>query len=382
MSRGSITPFGQVGAMSPEEQGIRPTWAYPLDDHWYTAKFFQHYHGTRTNGIYSAPDDLRVTAAGGRNLNVSVGMAWLNIRPRQGIQYVNETVGGLPIEVAIGDFTRPRIDRVVIRHDFIANDAYIAVVQGIPNANPQAPALERNTQGFELGIATVLVQPGSIAIPQGDITDTRLDEAVCGLMRDAITQIPTQQLHDQWTAWFNDLSALAGEKARDFISWLTDFRNTKEDEMSTWIDRFKATNTEWWNQFTATLQATTEDWISDFKVKLSAWFLRLREEKEKEFDDWFALLQNTLDDNQAGNLFNLIQEHERKSITDPDGVHNLRLTPDGNFEVRLPSGAWYVLIGARRADWNHRDALNRSWIDWEARAMTWDELDNMKEVQL
>jgi hypothetical protein len=306
-------------------------------------------------------------------------MAWMNIRPRQGIQYVNEEPGGMVIEVAIGHFTLPRIDRVVIRHDFVANDTYLAVAEGVPNSTPQAPTLQRDNEAFELGIATVRVAAGAISVSQGNVSDTRLDETVCGVMRDAITQIPTQQLHDDWSAWFNELRTLADGEAEAFLAWLVDFKNTNEADMSQWIDSFKQANQEWWDIFVSTTETTTEQWIFDFKVALTAWFNDFSTDKEQEFSDWFALLQNTLDENQASNLFNLIDQHKTDTpLTEPNGVHGIRLFA-GALEVMTPEG-WLVIVGARIANWRFRDSLQRTWIEWGALGLTWNELDNMKEV--
>ena len=44
------------------------------------------------------------------------------------------------------------------------------------------------------------VPAGSSVITAADITDTRADEAVCGVMRDGVTGIPTEQLVAQWQA--------------------------------------------------------------------------------------------------------------------------------------------------------------------------------------
>ena len=116
-------------------------------------------------------------------------------------------------------------------------------------------------------------------------------------------------------------------------------------------------------------------------MELTTWFAGFSAEKERDFNEWFALLQNTLDENQAANLFNLIDQHKRDTIsTNPGGVHGIRFNPESfNLEVSTPDG-WLVLIGARFADWNFIERLDRSWIEWEALGTTWDELEDMREV--
>ena len=55
----------------------------------------------------------------------------------------------------------------------------------------------RDTHADEIYVASIIVQPGAVKILQADITDLRMDENVCGVMRDGITCIPTAQLQEQ-----------------------------------------------------------------------------------------------------------------------------------------------------------------------------------------
>ena len=50
------------------------------------------------------------------------------------------------------------------------------------------------------------VPAGSSVVTAADITDTRADEDVCGLMRDSVTGIPTAQLQAQALAMMTQLS--------------------------------------------------------------------------------------------------------------------------------------------------------------------------------
>ena len=50
------------------------------------------------------------------------------------------------------------------------------------------------------------VPAGSSVVTAADITDTRADEAVCGVMRDSVTGIPTAQLQAQALAMMTQLS--------------------------------------------------------------------------------------------------------------------------------------------------------------------------------
>ena len=82
----------------------------------------------------------------------------------------------------------------------VQNLTAVKLKTGTPAAAPEPPAILQNHNQYELGLCTVSVPAGSSVITAADITDTRADEAVCGVMRDSVTGIPTAQLVEQWQA--------------------------------------------------------------------------------------------------------------------------------------------------------------------------------------
>ena len=89
---------------------------------------------------------------------------------------------------------------MVLQFDTAANLTAVKLKPGTPAAAPEPPAILQNHNQYELGLCTVSVPAGSSVITAADITDTRTDEAVCGLMRDGVTGIPTETLLAQYTA--------------------------------------------------------------------------------------------------------------------------------------------------------------------------------------
>lgn len=73
-----------------------------------------------------------------------------------------------------------RIDRIVARLNLTDRKISFAVVQGTPAASPSAPALTRNTTTYEMSLAQILLTNGYSTIVSENITDERLNEAVCG----------------------------------------------------------------------------------------------------------------------------------------------------------------------------------------------------------
>lgn len=172
---------------------------YPLDGPEYDATDAAGYFSTRCSGVYSAEDDFAVTAAGGTSVTVSAGVAW--IHPDRWTGYSVLCREAQTLELSAADGIRTRIDRVVLRYDAAARQTRLQVLEGTPDsASPTAPAITRTALVYDLCLAEITRPAGSTAITAADVTDTRADEDVCGVMRDGVTGIPTAQLIAQWRA--------------------------------------------------------------------------------------------------------------------------------------------------------------------------------------
>ena len=172
---------------------------YPLDGPEYDATDAAGYFSTRCSGVYSAEDDFAVTAAGGTSVTVSAGVAW--IHPDRWTGYSVLCREEQTLELSAADGIRTRIDRVVLRYDAAARQTRLQVLEGTPDsASPTAPAITRTALVYDLCLAEITRPAGSTAITAADLTDTRADEAVCGVMRDGATSIPTAELVKQWRA--------------------------------------------------------------------------------------------------------------------------------------------------------------------------------------
>lgn len=172
---------------------------YPLDGPEYDATDAAGYFSTRCSGVYSAEDDFAVTAAGGTSVTVSAGVAW--IHPDRWTGYSVLCREEQTLELSAADGIRTRIDRVVLRYDAAARQTRLQVLEGTPDsASPTAPAITRTALVYDLCLAEITRPAGSTAITAANLTDTRADEDVCGVMRDGVTSIPTAELVKQWRA--------------------------------------------------------------------------------------------------------------------------------------------------------------------------------------
>lgn len=177
---------------------------YPENGITYDADDASGYLATRQSGVYSAEEDFAVSISGELSLTVSAGQAWVRPARFRGRSIIMEQPTTLALTAA--DPVRTRIDRVVLRYDAAARKTSLQVLEGTPDsASPSAPAITRTALVYDLCLAEITRPAGSTAITAANLTDTRADEDICGVMRDGVTGIPTAQLIAQWRAAQADL---------------------------------------------------------------------------------------------------------------------------------------------------------------------------------
>lgn len=178
---------------------------YPENGITYDADDASGYLSTRLSGVYSADEDFAVTANGDLTVTVSAGQAWVRPARFRGRSIILEQPETVTLTAA--DTVRSRIDRLVLRYDAAAKKTSLAVLTGTPDsASPTAPEITRTALVYDLCLADIRRPAGSTEVTAADITDTRADEAMCGVMRDGVTGIPTAQLQAQALAIMTQLS--------------------------------------------------------------------------------------------------------------------------------------------------------------------------------
>ena len=178
---------------------------YPLNGVVYSAEDVATYLCTRTSGVYSKETNFAVSITGTRQITVAPGLAWINYDDFKGVSVCSREENVLTVPEA--DNTLNRVDRVVLQFDTSENITAIKLKTGTPAVAAQPPDILQNHNQYELGLCTISVPAGSTAVTAADITDTRADETVCGVMRDGVTGIPTAQLQAQVKAMLDSLQA-------------------------------------------------------------------------------------------------------------------------------------------------------------------------------
>lgn len=169
------------------------------------ASYFASFIG---NGVFATKaSELQVTSMASPSMQVTVGsgQGWIN-----GYWYENEDELILPIDVADGVLNR--YDTIVLRLGVVERNIWLAVKKGIPATDAVIPEIVRSVDYYELQLATVYVKAGVINIQQENITDTRFDTSVCGVVKGLVDQINTTNLFAQYQNAFDLWFATIQEK--------------------------------------------------------------------------------------------------------------------------------------------------------------------------
>ena len=185
---------------------------YPANGFDFDAADVAAYLAGLTSGVFSGAEDFPVTAAGGLKVTVGAGRGWVHPSRFTGYSITKREADTLTMPLA--DPSLPRIDRIVMRYDAGARAASLQVLQGTASSTPTAPAISRTELIYDLCLAEITRPAGSTSISTGQITDTRLDEALCGIVRDGVTGIPTDELLAAAKERIGELEENASNSAR------------------------------------------------------------------------------------------------------------------------------------------------------------------------
>lgn len=185
---------------------------YPANGYDFDAADVAAYLAGLTSGVFSSAEDFPVTAAGGLKVTVGAGRGWVHPSRFTGYSITKREADTLTMPLA--DPSLPRIDCIVMRYDAGARAASLQVLQGTASSTPTAPAISRTELIYDLCLAEITRPAGSTNITTGQITDTRLDEALCGIVRDGVTGIPTEELIASARERINALEETASAAAK------------------------------------------------------------------------------------------------------------------------------------------------------------------------
>ena len=212
-------------------------------DRIYNASDFVTYlHNIVGTGVFPNPStQLQVMESSGMNVVVNPGEAWI-----EGHKLTNTQ--DYMLAIAASDPLYPRIDRVVAYVDYDGRKMGIRVNTGSATISPVAPPIVRNSQWYEISLATITVPRGATEITAADIEDTRPDSTVCGWVAGLIQQVDTSTLFNQYKAAYNDYFLAIEQQIQDFVDTLT-----QELKINTYLAEYE------WRESVTTLTGPSID---------------------------------------------------------------------------------------------------------------------------
>lgn len=266
-----------------------------------------------TNGVLALPGDCFQVVAGSSGLTVKI---------RPGFGLINGAFAYDEAEETYALATAPtqysRIDRVVLRCNYLERLCEIIVKTGTPAANPAPPELLQPSSGdyYELGLALVSIGTNQGVITQSSITDTRADSSVCGFITQLIDHLDTEVFYDQFNAFYTEFVEKSDASYEMFQNMATQAYKGYTAAIDEYIEQLEAKGN-------ADLTATTEA-LKEFQRN-----------SQNAFNAWFAEVQGLLDEDVAGRLINITNEQgERLSLLEYMNIHNDFFAPllddDGN----------------------------------------------------
>lgn len=268
---------------------------------WYFATFI-------ANGVFPKPSDgLQVIAYSGMEIKVNAGYAFIN-----GYAFRNPASHTITLDTAEG--AQNRVDRVVVRWDLPQRDIYLAVLKGTPSAKPQATAVTRTTEIWELALADIYVGKGVTAIRTANITDQRFNSSVCGIVKGTVEEIDASALTKQFTDFFSIYSQAVLDEfsvyKQDMEKYLKDIAGVYQEYINkteNLFAQYESQFNERYTEFGNTLDNWDEELLkayTDFMAKINLF----QSEAETEFNTWFESIKDKLGEDIAGSLQLQIEE--------------------------------------------------------------------------
>ena len=199
---------------------------YPLfynavdDDRIYDADSFSDWlKKFFTTGVFK--DELHVTASGGMVVQIASGYCNIN-----GKVMMFDTT---PLTVGTADSQYYRIDSVIIERNDTLRNFILKIVQGSTGTESSVTGVTPVRSGgvYQLVLARIKVKPGATFITQADITDTRANASLCGLVASTITQMDFTQFSAQFDAY---LEAFKTEQQADFETWFEGLQDVLDED--------------------------------------------------------------------------------------------------------------------------------------------------------
>lgn len=172
-----------------------------------------------TTGVFTGDFDVQSI----QGMYIEMGGGYVNIGGK--VMIFDDTTLTIPV----ADSQYKRIDNIVIERNDTDRQFYLKVVQGSPAASPVAPTPVRTGGVYQLVLARVLVNAGATDVSPANITDTRADTDLCGIVTGTVEEMDFSVFTAQFEDYFNTFKA---NNLDSFETWFQTIRGILDEDVA------------------------------------------------------------------------------------------------------------------------------------------------------
>lgn len=230
------------------------------------------------NGVFNG--QMQVTANDDMSVTVAAGYGYINGKHRH---FLTPTT--FDLETASG--TLDRIDSVILRRNDTERRIFLTIEKGGNAKSPVAPEPTRDGAIYDLKLAEIYIAAGTVKITQAEITDTRMNAAVCGWVAATVKEIDFTQIQAQFDAYFTAYKKNVSDQYQEYIGNIQAFKDQAQEAYDLMIQAF--------NTYADQQKAAYEEWIGQQETDFEEWsggqqsaFAQWRQNQEAAFNNWYA----------------------------------------------------------------------------------------------
>lgn len=230
------------------------------------------------NGVFNG--QMQVTANDDMSVTVAAGYGYINGKHRH---FLTPTT--LDLETASG--TLDRIDSVILRRNDTERRIFLVIEKGGNAKSPVAPEPTRDGAIYDLKLAEIYIAAGTVKITQAEITDTRMNAAVCGWVAATVKEIDFTQIQAQFDTYFTAYKKNVSDQYQEYIGNIQAFKDQAQEAYNLMIQAF--------NTYADQQKAVYEEWIGQQEADFAEWsngqqsaFTQWRQNQEAAFNNWYA----------------------------------------------------------------------------------------------
>lgn len=205
------------------EKGLEHAFFYGSENHdrVYNTNSMEHWlKRFFTTGVFAG--DFQVLSNG--DMTVKLKGGYVNIG---GKVKVYQEEQDLRLETAHASYDR--IDSIVLERNDPDRDIFVRVVTGGYSSSPSPLVPIRENGVDQRVVAQILVRHGVVRITQADITDTRANQELCGIVAGTVKEMDFGQFQSQFDSYFRGYKA---DIAAEFQNWFDSVKNQVTGDMA------------------------------------------------------------------------------------------------------------------------------------------------------